>query len=157
MKTSILVAGVLALAACGGKSSAPATTPTPAALPDVPFAKLDHAQQAEFMKQKVVPAMQPIFQKHDPKKYAAFGCETCHGEHPEARHFDMPNAALPALGYEKEFYARFKPTDLEWMGGEVLPAMAKLLGETPSFTDPAPTAGFGCAGCHPMDPTQKRP
>ena len=143
---------VLLLAACGGKSS-PAASNKP--LPDVAFDKLDHDQQIEFMKQKVVPAMKPIFQNHDAKKYAEFGCATCHGEQSKEGHFDMPNAGLPKIGVTQEFYAKFKPEDLEWMGKEVLPTMAGLLQETPSFTDPAPKDGFGCANCHTFDESSK--
>lgn len=145
-------------AACGGKSAAPASSaPAPAALPDVPFAKLDHGQRIEFMKQKVVPAMQPVFQKHDAKRYAEFGCITCHGEQAKEGHFDMPNPGLPKIGVSQEFYAKFKPEDLQWMGQDVLPTMAKLLGEEPSFTEPAPKVGFGCAGCHTFDESSKPP
>jgi mono/diheme cytochrome c family protein len=133
----------LLVAACGGKTAAPA-----APLPDVPFASLDHAQQIEFMKQKVVPAMQPVFQKHDAKKYAEFGCATCHGDQAKDGHFDMPNAGLPKIGYTKEYYARFKPEDLNWMGTEVMPKMADLLKMKTSYTEPDPKDAFGCGNCH---------
>jgi hypothetical protein len=164
MKTAIATIVAAALAACGGKPAATTTTPptttaeaAPAPLPDVPFMKLDHAQQIEFMKQKVVPAMKPIFQKHDAKRYAEFGCTTCHGDQAKDGKFDMPNPGLPKIGVTKEFYAKFKPEDLQWMGQEVLPTMANLLQEQPSFTDPAPKEGFGCAGCHTFDPTSAPP
>src|SRR5512146_2045169 len=101
---------VLFFAACGGKTAATSSSTTPAgggetataALPDVAFDKLDHDQQIEFMKQKVVPAMKPIFQHHDAKKYAEFGCATCHGDQAKEGHFDMPNANLPKISYAKE-------------------------------------------------------
>ena len=58
---------VALIAACGGKSTPSTTTPTtpetakaeePAKpLPDLPFDKLDQDQRAQFMKEKVVPAM----------------------------------------------------------------------------------------------------
>jgi hypothetical protein len=148
VKSALVLA--LAVASCGPKPA-----PAPVSLPDVPFAKLDHAQKIEFMKQKVVPAMKPIFQQHDAKKYAEFGCETCHGPRPEERKFEMPQAGLTKIGVSEEFYARFKPADLQWMGEAVLPAMAGLLRLEPSFTDPAPKVGFGCAGCHTFDPSSK--
>ena len=40
------------------------------ALPDLPFDKLEHDQRIEFMKQKVMPVMKPIFQNHDAKDFA---------------------------------------------------------------------------------------
>ena len=80
---------LLLAAACGGKA-APATTTTSTPPPSeekqvtlpegVAFEQLDQDQRVEFMKQKVVPAMKPIFQNHDAKKFADFGCKTCHGE-----------------------------------------------------------------------------
>src|ERR1700749_572091 len=99
MRAILLVA---LIAACGGKST-PAATTTPAAagptaeatpkpLPDVPFDQLDQDQRANLKKEKVAPAMKPVFQNHDPKMYAEFGCKTCHGKEVEKGHFDMPNA-----------------------------------------------------------------
>src|SRR5262245_14918890 len=98
-----LLAGIiLVVAACGSKSPATTTTPAPAAdtpvlHPDVPFEKLEHEQKIAFMKQKVVPAMKPIFQNHDAKDFAKFGCSTCHGAQAKEGHFDMPNPGLPKL------------------------------------------------------------
>jgi len=155
------LAGSLALAlvvaACGGKASSTQTTPsTPEsgsaatatakpALPDVPFDNLDHEQRAEFMKQKVVPALEQIFKKHDAQKYAEFGCKTCHGKGADQGHFDLPNMDLPLIGMDA--MQKFKPEQLEWMVKEVKPTMAKLLGQ-PEWTPQNPT-GFGCGGCHP--------
>lgn len=153
MRTLLALSFVFA-AACGSKSSSEPTTPTgggdtgsgsaTVALPDVPFEKLDHDQQIEFMKTKVVPAMTPIFQNHDKTKYAEFGCKTCHGPGAEKGEFDMPNAGLPVLDFKD--MSKFKKEDIEWMGGEVKPAMAKLLG-LPEYTPENPT-GFGCPQCH---------
>jgi hypothetical protein len=99
------------------------------------------------MKQKVVPAMKPIFQNHDPKGYAEFGCKTCHGEQAMQGHFDMPNPDLPKLNFKDQAaMAKFKKEDLEWMAKEVKPEMAKLL-SLPEFTPENPK-GFGCTGCH---------
>jgi hypothetical protein len=142
---------VLLLAACGG-SSAPTTTPStpkeePAkvvVLPDVPFEKLDHEQRIEFMKQKVVPVMKPIFQSHDATKYAEFSCVTCHGKQALEGHFDMPSTETPKLNFKD--MSKWKPADLEWMGKVVKPTMAKLLGEA-EYTPENPT-GFGCLNCH---------
>ena len=142
------------LAACGSKSPSPTTTPdkgaaeptATAVLPDVPFDSLDHEQKIAFMKQKVMPAMEPLFKGHDATKYAEFGCKTCHGEGAEAGHFDMPNAKLPVLDFDD--MSTFKKEDIEWMGKEIKPAMAALL-KLPEMTKENPK-GFGCLGCHTM-------
>jgi hypothetical protein len=43
---------------------------------------------------------------------------------------------------------KYKKEDLEWMGKEVKPAMAKLLQQ--SEWTPENQKGFGCNGCHTM-------
>ncbi|HTL32142.1 MAG TPA: hypothetical protein VL326_03400 [Kofleriaceae bacterium] len=155
-------ASILFVAACGSKSPAPttpapettATTETtpaekgpPPPLPDKPFDDLDQDQRAQFMKEKVVPAMEPIFKNHDAKKFAEFGCTTCHGEQAKQGHFDMPNPDLPKLLFkDKAAMAKFKKEDLEWMSKEVKPTMAKLL-SMPELTPDNPK-GFGCQSCH---------
>lgn len=145
----LLVAAVLLTAACGSKSPS-TTTPTggegsaAVVLPDVPFEKLDHEQREEFMKQKVVPVMKPLFQSHDPKDFAEFGCQTCHGEQVKDDHFDMPNPKLPKLNMSD--LSKFKKEDVEWMEKEILPTMAKILSEPVQSQDN--TKGFGCLECH---------
>jgi mono/diheme cytochrome c family protein len=145
MKASLALVLILA-AACGSKSPTPATPGGEAqvALPDVPFDRLDHEQRIAFMKQKVMPAMTPIFKNHDPKDFAEFGCTTCHGPGAKDGHFDMPNAGLPKLDFQH--LDKFKQADLEWMGKEVMPTMAKLLGQEP-YSEANPK-GFGCLECH---------
>jgi hypothetical protein len=140
---------VLLAAACGSKP--PVAEPTPTGegsakmvLPDVAFEKLDHEQRIEFMKQKVMPVMKPIFQNHDAKDFAEFGCDTCHGKQAKDGHFDMPNAELPKLNFSD--MSKFKKEDLEWMGKEVEPAMGKILG-LELYSESNPT-GFGCLACH---------
>jgi hypothetical protein len=159
MKTFVLFASLL-VAACGGKSS-PTTTPTgdgtgsadsgsavAKPLPDVPFESLDHDQRIQFMKEVVVPTMEPLFKGHDAKKYAEFGCKTCHGPGAEQGKFEMPNDGLPKLFGPS--MPKFKKEDLEWMGKEIKPTMAKLLKE-PEYSDENPK-GFGCLECHTMEP-----
>jgi mono/diheme cytochrome c family protein len=132
--------------ACGSKSTttSPALEPAKAVLPDVPFADLDHAQKIEFMKQKVLPAMESIFKNHDPQKFGEFGCQTCHGAQAAKGKFDMPSVDLPALDFED--LSKFKQEDLEWMAQRVKPAMAKLLSR-PELV-PENLTGFGCQNCH---------
>jgi hypothetical protein len=137
--------------ACGSKSAttttAPTSEPAKVVLPDVPFDDLDHDQKIEFMKQKVVPVMEPIFKNHAPKEFAEFGCQTCHGAQAAKGHFDMPSAELPKLDFKD--MSKFKKEDLEWMAQQVKPTMAKLLSE-PEFTPENPT-GFGCQNCHMVE------
>jgi mono/diheme cytochrome c family protein len=149
MKASFRLLAVLFAAACGSKSPAPAAPAGEAevVLPDVAFDKLDHEQRIAFMKQKVMPAMTPIFQHHDPKDFAEFGCKTCHGPDAKERKFEMPNPGLPKLNFKD--LSKFKKEDLEWMGKEVMPTMAKLLGEEP-YSDANPK-GFGCLECHTQE------
>jgi len=150
MKLLCAFASLVVAAACGSKTPAATTTTggdtgsaTPV-LPDVPFEKLDHDQQIQFMKEKVVPAMEPIFKGHDATEFAEFGCKTCHGDGAEKGEFDMPNPNLPKLDFSN--MAKYKKEDLEWMGGKVKPAMAKLL-QQPEMTQESPV-GFGCLACH---------
>jgi cytochrome c553 len=137
------------LAACGSKASTPTTPttePAKAELPDVPFEQLDPDQRIEFMKQKVMPELQAIFQAHDAQEFAEFGCVTCHGEQAKQGQFDMPNPSLPKLNQDM---SGFKKEDLEWMSTKVKPAMARLLGR--SEWSPDNPQGFGCAACHTFE------
>ena len=145
--------GLALLAAACGPSASSITKPTGdrgsavVALPDVPFEKLDHDQRAEFMKQKVVPGMKAVFQNHDAKEFAQFGCETCHGAQAKDGHFDMPNPDLPKLNLKD--MSKFKAEDVAWMTHEVAPTMAKLLGVAMDSAE-NPT-GFGCTSCHTLE------
>ena len=145
----LLVAGVLVLAACGSKAPTPnapkeGDAAANVVVPDVPFDKLEHDQRIAFMKQKVVPTMKPIFQNHDAKKFAEFGCRTCHGEQAKEGHFDMPNPKLPKLNFTD--MSKFKKEDIDWMHNEVWPTMGKLV-QQELYSKDNPK-GFGCLECH---------
>ena len=148
----VLVAVVVMTAACGSKSPSTTTTPTGGegnavvTLPDAPFESLDHEQREEFMKQKVVPQMKPLFQKHDAEDFAEFGCETCHGAQAKDDHFDMPNPQLPKLNLSD--LGNFKKSDVEWMQKEIAPTMSKILNLPMASTENP--KGFGCPSCHPV-------
>ncbi len=61
----------------------------------------------------------------------------------------MPNPELPKLDLTpagmKTMHAKFAPM-VEFMGKQVLPTMASLVGEQPY--DPKTQQGFGCLECH---------
>ena len=139
----LVALGCLAVA-CGPTPTRPTAQPATPTLPDVPFSELDLDQRAEFMKQRVVPAMAPLFRAHDAKRYAEFGCPTCHGKGATDGDFEMPNAGLPML--ELSDLGRYDPADIAWMTQQIKPTMAKLLRE-PEHSAENP-AGFGCLDCH---------
>lgn len=110
------------------------------------FDKLSHEEKMDFMKKQVVPTMKPLFQEFDPKKYANFGCKTCHGKDPVKAKYRMPNGGLTKLDFAKLKEGKQSPKAAEWMGKVVKPTMAKLL-QMSEYTEENPT-GFGCLHCH---------
>ena len=134
---------LLVIVACGPKPPGGGGAAT-AVLPDVPFEQLDHDQRIQFMKQVVVPTMQPLFQNHDPEKYASFGCKTCHGEPADRGEYHMPSDKIPKLNFSD--MSKFEQADIDWMKTEIKPTMARLLKESEhSQENPR---GFGCLHCH---------
>lgn len=112
------------------------------------FDSLSHDEQMDYMKKTVVPTMKPLFQKFDGKKYANFGCKTCHGKDPQKAKYKMPSPDVPALDFAAIKAGKQEPKTAEWMGTVVKPEMAKLLKEPEhSATNPK---GFGCLECHGM-------
>jgi len=98
---------------------------------------------AAFMKKNVVPDMEPVFKGQDAKRYAKFGCKTCHGPA-----FKVPKDFLPKLTFKDGKITSFadKPEMSKFMAEKVVPAMATAMGMKPF--DPATHEGFGCGGCH---------
>ena len=111
------------------------------------FDKLSHDQKMDFMKKNVVPAMKKEFQAFDAKKYADFGCKTCHGKDPKKTKYKMPNPELPKLDFAALKAGKQKPKVAEFMGKVVKPKMAEIL-QQPEYTEQNPK-GFGCLECHP--------
>ena len=99
-----------------------------------------------FMKKNIVPAMAPVFQGHDAKRYADFGCATCHGPA-----YKDPHEFLPHLTLKDGNLTAFKekPEIAKFMAESVTPKMAAAMG-LPHY-DPATHQGFGCGGCHTID------
>lgn len=165
------VACVVAAAACGGGQPEPVTPPTPSASasesaaapttsasaapsasvavePTGPVWKDDMSNDAKvaYMKANVAPRMSKVFKDHDAKRYAAFGCKTCHG--PDGKE---PKNFLPKLTMKGGNLTAFaeKPEIAKFMHEAVVPEMAAALGQKPY--DPATKTGFGCSGCHAIE------
>jgi hypothetical protein len=124
--------------------------------PEVAWKDMTKEQKGKFMKAVVMPKMKPTFQSFDAKEFEKFNCATCHGKAGKEREFKMPNPEIHALpDNTPEFMAlmKKKPTWPKWakfMGEEVTPQMAALLG-MPHFDPKKPVEGaFGCAKCHTM-------
>ena len=175
--SSVISALVLALglAACGGSSSQPAeTTPAPAeptaapaepppddgpvvGPPQVAWKDMDKKQRGRYMVKVVMPTMEPLFKEFDGKRFADFTCASCHGKGAADQSFKMPNPdilALPGPDKPDDFKPIYEknPKMVEFMGGKVMPEMAKLLGREPfDYKNPKPDQ-FGCLQCHTKKP-----
>jgi hypothetical protein len=100
-------------------------------------------QQIAFMKKNVVPEMEPVFKGYNAKRYAEFGCKTCHGPK-----FKEPKDYLPKLTFKDGKLTAFadKPEISKFMAEQVVPHMATAMGLKPY--DVTTHTGFGCNGCH---------
>jgi hypothetical protein len=100
-------------------------------------------QQIAFMKKNVVPEMEPVFKGYNAKRYAEFGCKTCHGPK-----FREPKDFLPKLTFKDGKLTAFadKPEISKFMAEQVVPHMATAMGLKPY--DVTTHQGFGCNGCH---------
>jgi len=120
--------------------------PEPGA-PGVPWSQKTRAERMEYMGLTVFPKMKTIFRAFNPKAYATFRCQTCHGEDMETVQYKMPNGiyALPVDGAEKAALD-YDETTAKFMIDTVLPTLHDLLAKD----DPnaAPTA---CKSCHPAE------
>jgi hypothetical protein len=131
-------------------SAAVDNTPPPPSQPGPgDWEKWSHEQKLAWMKAGVMPKMKQVFQDYDGTKYADMKCNLCHGSGAQDGSFKMPNPDLPKLpgsmaGF-KPFAAKHKKM-VEFMGKQVVPTMASLLGEPPH--DMKTNTGFGCMECH---------
>lgn len=171
-----LLVPIVAAVACGSATPAPSTTPsaasaaptetssataaptetTPpaasssaAANPSAPvdFDAMSNQQKMEFMKNVVMPRMAKVFQDHDAKDYASFGCKTCHGDPPKDPHDALPKLKLSGDGLKK--LQQDDADMLKFMHDKVMPEMAAIFGQQPY--DPQTKQGFGCKGCHTVE------
>jgi hypothetical protein len=140
---------------CGG-AQAPAPPPAPpetqaagAPATGVAWKDMNHGQRLEYMKKVVFPKMKDEFVGFDAKRYGEMNCLTCHGDGAKDGSFKMPNPKLPKLPGDEAGFKKLteqKPEMVKFMGGKVVPEMAKMLGEEPF--SPQTHQGFGCFECH---------
>jgi hypothetical protein len=146
-------------AAAEGTPSAAAAAPAPAAeapkpaeasaAPEAPPSHdvwregMTKDEEIAFMKKNVVPEMAPVFKGYNAKRYAEFGCKTCHGPK-----FKEPKDYLPKLTFKDGKLTSFaeKPEISKFMAEQVTPHMATAMGLPPY--DVTTHTGFGCNGCH---------
>ncbi len=157
MKHLLLLASVVAIAACGPKSSSttdPCKDPCkdkkegPAfngPLEAGQWEGMKHEEREAFMKQIVLPAMKERFQEFDAEGFAEFDCATCHGAGAANDSFEMPNPDLPVLTGALFENPGDEQAIFDFMSKTVKPHMAELLG-MPEMTDTQ--EGFSCASCH---------
>jgi len=125
--------------------------------PQVAWKDLTYDQKKAYMKEAVVPAMKPVFQAFDAKKFKVVDCRTCHGKDGPERKFKMPSNdihPLPNTGAAFEAKLKTEPTWPKWtefMARKVEPAMGKLLA-VPVFDPKKPVKGtFSCGNCHKLE------
>ena len=140
--------GASAPAAAAPSASAPADAKKPG------WDKMTFAQKRKYMKSTVLPEMKKLFVAYDAKTYQSMTCQTCHGDKAVEGKFKMPNAQLPKLPQptnQPGFMAlgQKKPDAMKFMGTQVKPKMAALLGIA-EWTPTNPT-GYGCYGCHTQE------
>jgi hypothetical protein len=99
------------------------------------------------MKAVVTPTMAKLFQAADGKRYADFGCKTCHGNKKQDPHVVIAPLTLSGDGFKK--LATAKPEVVKFMAEQVTPAMVKAMGA--QAYDPVTHKGFGCGGCHKVN------
>ncbi len=128
--------------------------------PEVAWKAMTYQQKKAYMKEAVIPAMKPIFQAFDAKKFKTVNCETCHGADGADRKFKMPSHDIrPLPNTEEGFKAKLasEPTWPKWtdfMAKKVEPEMGKLL-DVPVFDPKKPVKdAFSCAACHRLEPTK---
>jgi len=139
------VAPLVLVTACADRSEGPRVPEDGADLgaPHVPWAKKNREERMAYMAAHVYPSMQKLFQEFDPKTYADFSCQTCHGEDMEAKDYAMPGDLYELPGDDPIADAMEYDEDVAgFMKDKVAPTMSHLLSQD------AP-AGKACFTCHP--------
>ncbi|GAB4195718.1 MAG: hypothetical protein OHK0013_02200 [Sandaracinaceae bacterium] len=116
--------------------------------PPRPWHQMSHDEQVYWMVSNVLPIAAEDFRAYDAERYATVTCETCHGENPEAVHYELPIASLPRLPApgSPQWQQMQQSSAYAFMNDVVTPTMATLLGE--ERWSPQNTDGFGCFECH---------
>jgi cytochrome c553 len=125
--------------------------PAAGAAKKIDWEKMSFNDRRKYMKLTVLPQMKKLFVAFDAKRYAKMTCATCHSDKGPDLKFKMPSPSLPKLpapGDRAAFMAiqQKKPEAVKFMGTQVKPKMAELLG-LPEWQMNNPT-GFGCYQCH---------
>jgi hypothetical protein len=145
---------LVAASSCGGAASG---GPSAAATPPAAWGTLTKEARAQYMRDVIVPRMGELFRAFAPTKFAGFGCSTCHGASAADGVFTMPNPSLVTLPMNSAGFQslmREKPDWMRFMGQQVRPQMAALLG-LPELDMAHPTPDqFGCRNCHSMRQVQ---
>jgi len=157
------LAGLLGAGAAIAAETGVPTAPSPEAVAagkKIDWAKMDAAAKKKYMKATVLPTMKKLFVAFDKKHYSNMTCETCHGKKAADNKFKMPSAELPKLPQPTDragFMAlqQKKPEAAKFMGTQVKPTMAALLGK-PEWA-PTNPEGFGCYQCHTKEETAAAP
>jgi hypothetical protein len=157
MRSSLLA--LLVVSSCAHSSAPPATEDdsAPVVTPqETPWKDMTKEQKGRYMRKVVTPKMREVFQAFDAKGYEKFGCPTCHGKEAKAREFKMPSPDLEPLPDSPEVFMattmKEHPEMVKFMGEQVEPQMAMLLGRPP-YNPQAPETpdAFGCNGCHRLE------
>jgi hypothetical protein len=133
-------------------SAAPAPAAPAAPPPPGPgeWDKWTKDQKLAYMKTAVMPKMGGAFHDFDSTKYAEPKCTLCHSAAgAKTGNFKMPNPDLPKLPSTPAEFKKLhdaKPQVMDFMGQQVVPQMAALVGEAPF--DIKTGKGFGCFECH---------
>jgi hypothetical protein len=120
----------------------------------IDWAKMDENAKKKYMKSTVLPQMKKLFVAFNKKHYSNMSCQTCHGEKASEKKFKMPSADLPKLPPPTDragfmALAQKKPEAAKFMGTQVKPTMAALLGK--KEWEPTNPEGFGCYACHTQE------
>lgn len=119
--------------------------------PPKPWADMALDERKAYMRDVVVPRMEPLFLAYDAERYAGFGCRTCHGAAARERNYAMPNPDLftlhPSGTPEQKRVVEEREEAARFMFNAVTPTMRSLLGAAPY--DAATGTGFVCFNCHP--------
>ena len=170
-KISVVSFGLVSLLASAtfaadekAKAAAPApAAPSPEAVAagkKINWDKMDENAKKAYMKKTVLPTMKKLFVAVDKKHYASMNCQTCHGEKAAERKFKMPSPELPKLPQPTDragfmALAQKKPEVVKFMGTQVKPTMAALLGKA-EWSESNPT-GWGCYNCHTKEEAAAAP